>query len=112
MWLRLRQIALVANKLEPVLDDLCDTLGIEVCYRDPGVGTYGLENALMPIGTTMRGRSLIMMAASTPKVFTGIMVTRAQSSAERQMLKKSTLALSSRNSGRLRPAWRIIQTGV
>ena len=46
MWLRLRQIALVANKLEPVIDDLCDVLGIEVCYRDPGVATYGLENAL------------------------------------------------------------------
>jgi hypothetical protein len=53
MWLRLRQIALVANKLEPVLEDFRDVLGIEVCYRDPGVGRYGLENALMPIGNTM-----------------------------------------------------------
>ncbi len=53
MWLRLRQIALVANKLEPTLDDLRDVLGIEVCYRDPGVGRYGLENALLPIGNTM-----------------------------------------------------------
>ncbi|MFN0147906.1 MAG: VOC family protein [Dehalococcoidia bacterium] len=53
MWLRLRQIALVANKLEPVLDDLRDVLGIEVCFRDPGVGRYGLENALLPIGNTM-----------------------------------------------------------
>ena len=53
MWLRLRQIALVANKLEPTLDDLREVLGIEVCYRDPGVGRYGLENALLPIGNTM-----------------------------------------------------------
>jgi hypothetical protein len=25
-------------------------LGIEVCYNDPGVGRYGLENALLPVG--------------------------------------------------------------
>ena len=48
--LRLRQICLVAEKLEPVVDDLVDVLGIEVCYRDPGVAKYGLVNALMPIG--------------------------------------------------------------
>jgi hypothetical protein len=50
MWLRLRQIALVAEKLEPVVDDLREVLGIEVCYRDPGVERFGLENALFPIG--------------------------------------------------------------
>jgi hypothetical protein len=50
MWLRLRQIALVAEKLEPVTQDLREILGIEVCYRDPGVGRYGLENALFPVG--------------------------------------------------------------
>jgi hypothetical protein len=53
MWLRLRQIALVARELEPVLDDLRDVLGIEVAYRDPGVGRYGLENALLPIGNQL-----------------------------------------------------------
>jgi len=50
MRLRLRQIALVAEKLEPVLDDLRAVLGLEVCYRDPGVERFGLENALLPIG--------------------------------------------------------------
>jgi len=50
MWLRLRQIAGVAEKLAPVEADLCDILGIAVCYRDPGVGYFGLENALFPIG--------------------------------------------------------------
>jgi hypothetical protein len=50
MRLRLRQIALVAEKLEPVVDDLRTVLGIEVCYRDPGVERFGLENALLPIG--------------------------------------------------------------
>ncbi len=53
MWLRLRQVALVANSLEPVIEDLREVLGIDVCFRDPGVGRYGLENALLPIGNTM-----------------------------------------------------------
>ena len=50
MYLRLRQIALVAYKLEPVLAQLQKVLGIEVCYRDPGIARHGLENALLPIG--------------------------------------------------------------
>ena len=50
MWLRLRQIAGVAEKLQPVEEELVDILGIKVCYRDPGVGYFGLENALFPIG--------------------------------------------------------------
>jgi hypothetical protein len=52
-WLRLRQIALVAEKLAPVEADLCRVLGIEVCFRDPSVATFGLENALMPIGNQL-----------------------------------------------------------
>jgi Glyoxalase-like domain len=50
VWLRLRQIALVARQLEPVVDDLRAVLGLEVCYRDPGVADFGLENALLPVG--------------------------------------------------------------
>jgi hypothetical protein len=50
MWLRLRQIALVADELEPVVDDLRSIFGLEVCYRDPGVAHFGLENALFPVG--------------------------------------------------------------
>ena len=53
MWLRLRQIALVAEELEPVEKDLTEVLGIKVCYRDPGVGHFGLENALLPIGNQL-----------------------------------------------------------
>lgn len=48
----IRQIALVASELEPVVEDLCAVLGVEVCFRDPGVGEFGLVNALMPIGDT------------------------------------------------------------
>ena len=38
MWLRLRQIALVARDLDPVLDDVRAVLGLEVGYRDPRIG--------------------------------------------------------------------------
>ena len=51
MSITLRQICLVASKLQPVLDDLRAVLGIEVCYVDEGVGVFGLENSLLPIGT-------------------------------------------------------------
>ncbi len=50
MWLRLRQIALVANKLQPIVEEFHEVLGLNVCFRDPGVGHYGLENALFPVG--------------------------------------------------------------
>ncbi|MEE2776209.1 MAG: hypothetical protein VYE73_05535 [Acidobacteriota bacterium] len=51
MWLRLRQIALVATELAPVQDDLESVLGLKVCYIDPGVGRFGLHNALFPVGS-------------------------------------------------------------
>ena len=50
--MRLRQVALVAEKLEPVVDDLCAILGLEVAFRDPAVGVFGLCNAVIPIGDT------------------------------------------------------------
>jgi hypothetical protein len=53
MWLRLRQIALVAEKLAPAEAAIIDVLGVEVAYRDPGVGYFGLENVLLPIGNQL-----------------------------------------------------------
>ncbi|MGI9322388.1 MAG: hypothetical protein ACR2PJ_02295, partial [Pseudomonadales bacterium] len=53
MWIRLRQIAGVAEKLAPVEEDIIQVLGVGVCYRDPGVGHFGLENALFPIGNQL-----------------------------------------------------------
>ena len=53
MWLRLRQICLVAEKLAPVEEALCEVFGVKVCYRDPGVGRFGLENALFPFGNQL-----------------------------------------------------------
>lgn len=48
--IRLRQVALVAHDLESVVDQLCDRLGLTVCFRDPGVAEFGLHNAVMTIG--------------------------------------------------------------
>ncbi len=50
MTIQLRQICLVARRLQPVIDDLCAVFGIKPCFVDPGVGVFGLENTLMPVG--------------------------------------------------------------
>ena len=50
-WIRLRQVALVARDLDVVLGDLHEQLGLEVAYRDPGVATFGLQNAVLPVGS-------------------------------------------------------------
>lgn len=50
MTLQLRQICLVAEHLEPVIDDLTQIFGIQRCYVDPGVAAFGLKNTLMPLG--------------------------------------------------------------
>ncbi len=50
--MHIRQIALVARALEPVVADLCAVLGIEVAFHDPGVAAFGLHNAVMPVGQT------------------------------------------------------------
>jgi glyoxalase-like protein len=50
MSIRLRQICLVAEKLAPVIEDFKAVLGLAVCYKDPEVAVFGLENSLMPVG--------------------------------------------------------------
>lgn len=47
----IRQICLVADKLQPVIEDLTQVFGIQKCYTDPQVEYFGLENALLPVGT-------------------------------------------------------------
>ncbi len=47
---KLRQLALVARELAPVEDDLLAIFGLEVAYRDPIVGQWGLENIVVPVG--------------------------------------------------------------
>lgn len=50
-WLRLRQVCLVAEDLARETERVRKILGLEVCYRDPNVARYGLENVLFPAGT-------------------------------------------------------------
>jgi hypothetical protein len=49
MWLR--QVALVAHDLEPVVDQLGSVLGLKVAFNDPAVSTFGLVNAVMTVGS-------------------------------------------------------------
>jgi hypothetical protein len=48
--IRLRQIALVAHSLDQAITDISEALDVDVVYRDPGVGFFGLHNALFCIG--------------------------------------------------------------
>jgi hypothetical protein len=48
--MKLRQCVFVATDLESSREELCDTLGIEVAYRDPGVAKWGLANVVCPVG--------------------------------------------------------------
>lgn len=48
--IRLRQIALVAHSLDQAIADISGALDVDVIYRDPGVGFFGLHNALFCIG--------------------------------------------------------------
>jgi hypothetical protein len=50
MRIRIRQVALVAADLAPVEAGIIEELGVELCYRGPEVGVFGLKNALFPIG--------------------------------------------------------------
>jgi catechol 2,3-dioxygenase-like lactoylglutathione lyase family enzyme len=50
--MRLRQIALVAKDLAAAERDIRAVLGVEYAYADPGVGKFGLVNAVFPIGDT------------------------------------------------------------
>lgn len=60
--MRLRQIALVAHDLAAACAQIRAVLGLDYAYDDPGVGKYGLKNAVFPIGTTF----LEVVAPNTP----------------------------------------------
>jgi hypothetical protein len=48
--MRLRQVALIAHRIAPVEDALERIFGLQVAYRDPAVGVFGLANIVMPVG--------------------------------------------------------------
>jgi hypothetical protein len=50
---RLRQVALVAGELAPVVEALVDELGVKAePFSDPGVSVFGLHNAVLALGDT------------------------------------------------------------
>jgi len=48
--MRLRQVVLAAADLDAAEQAIVDAFGLSLCYRDPGVATFGLRNALFPVG--------------------------------------------------------------
>ena len=65
--LRLRQLVVVARDLRPVETALLEAFDLEVCYRDPGVGHFGLRHGLYPIGD----RLLEVVAPTQPGTTAG-----------------------------------------
>jgi len=70
--MRLRQIAFVATDLNATTDELCGLLGLDVAYRDPGVGKWGLENIVAPIG----GDFLEIVSPKVPNTSAGRYIER------------------------------------
>ena len=47
----IRQIVMVSGLRDPIVNELCELFNFEVAFNDPGVAHFGLENAVIPIGT-------------------------------------------------------------
>ncbi len=72
MNIHLRQICLVAEKLEPSVGQLSRILGIDQCFIDPAVGKFGLENTLLGVGSQF----LEVVAPITPNTAAGRFLER------------------------------------
>ena len=42
---------MVSSLRDPIVDSLCNLFDIKVSFNDPGVAHFGLENAVLPVGT-------------------------------------------------------------
>lgn len=72
MTVRLRQLALVATDLTAAEAAIADRLGLSLCFRDPGVGEFGLVNALWPVGDQL----LEVVSPDRPGTTAGRLVDR------------------------------------
>ncbi len=70
--MRLRQIALVTPELRDVEREICNQLGLEVCYRDPGLAHFGLRHGLYAIGDQL----LEVVAPKQPNTTAGRFLER------------------------------------
>ena len=118
MTLQLRQICLVAHKLEPAIEDLTGILGINRCYVDPGVAAFGLENTLMPVGRNF----LEVVAPTQPNTAGGrylerrqgdggyMVITQADSKATQMQVRANALANDVRIAHEtVRDDWHLLQ---
>ena len=48
--MRLRQVVIAARDLDATVERLCTATDVPVCFNDPGVAEFGLQNALLCIG--------------------------------------------------------------
>jgi len=70
--MRLRQVALAVRSLEPSLGALRSVLGLGEPFHDPGVGVFGLENAVLPVGDGF----LELVAPAKPETAAGRWIDR------------------------------------
>lgn len=73
-FLRLRQICLVTEPIEPAASRIATIMGLNICYRDPHVGKYGLENVLLPVDATL----LEIVAPTQPGTAAGRFLEKTQ----------------------------------
>ena len=50
--MRVRQLVLVANERDEIVNNLEKLFNIQVSFYDPGIKFFGLENAVLPVGDT------------------------------------------------------------
>jgi hypothetical protein len=118
MTLQLRQIAFVADRLEPVLQDFEAVFGLVRCYIDPGVAVFGLENTLMPVGRNF----FEVVAPVTPGTAAGrylerrkgdggyMVITQAPTLAELEDVRRQAGEVGVRVAWESsRPGWTLIQ---
>ncbi len=72
-YLRLRQVCLVAPQLAPAVQAVRAVFGLPVCYRDPNVAAFGLENALFALGQSF----LEIVAPTRPDTAAGRFLQRS-----------------------------------
>ena len=48
--IRLRQVCLVASDRDTVVSHIESVFSLRTAYEDPGVATFGLHNAVIPVG--------------------------------------------------------------
>ena len=65
--MELRQVALVAQDLEPTLACLGKTLGLGQAFADPGVGMFGLDEAWAPPTPFARVPVYVLVGAIRPQ---------------------------------------------